>query len=163
EIFAPRARRPTHSRPMPYSRPQESSSLPRSSADPQLEIVNLKEMKRLRREVERQKFEEFLGDLSSIDITSSAGEGTCYSTWKGGERESEAEATVWAHRESPEKPYHTDCINFHWRSDSSTSGGNSSSPFRTLIAEEDVSGSFEYMSKYYVNLKYFMPTQLEGD
>ncbi|KAF4756346.1 hypothetical protein FOZ63_018021, partial [Perkinsus olseni] len=78
-------RRPTHSRPMPYSRPQESSSLPQSSADSQLEIVDLKEMKKLRKEVQKQKFEEFLGDLSSIDITSSAGEDTCYSTWKGGE------------------------------------------------------------------------------
>ncbi|KAF4661939.1 hypothetical protein FOZ61_002861 [Perkinsus olseni] len=163
EIFAPRGRRPTHSRPMPYSRPQESSSLPQSSADSQLEIVDLKEMKKLRKEVQKQKFEEFLGDLSSIDISSTAGEDTCYSTWKGGERGSEGEVTVWAHRESPEKPYHTDCINFHWRLNSTTSGGNSSSPFKTLIPEAEVSGSFQYMSKYYVNLKYFMLTQLEGD
>ncbi|KAF4721020.1 hypothetical protein FOZ63_029586, partial [Perkinsus olseni] len=93
-------------------------------------------------------------------------ENACYSTWKdsiiGG---SVTTATLWARREYANEPYHLDCISFHQRLKDTTLLSDLTGPFRTLIGKDDIPGftDVRYVSKYYVNLKHFMPTQLEGD
>ncbi|KAF4714078.1 hypothetical protein FOZ62_029308, partial [Perkinsus olseni] len=104
---------------------------------------------------------EVITELSDVHL-----EDTCSSTWKDDRTSgSVMTATLWARRGAPNEPYHLDCISFHQRLRDTTPLSNLTDPFKKLINTSAIPGftDVQYMSKYYVNLKYFMPTQLEGD
>ncbi|KAF4721021.1 hypothetical protein FOZ63_029587, partial [Perkinsus olseni] len=137
-------------------------------------------------QVHGRTLNEMSNELARIDITSGKGgtqqqdwdelsdsftnvhlEDTCSSTWKDEKTPgSVTTATLWARRGAPNEPYHLDCISFHQRLQYATPLRNLTGLFKKLLDTSEVPGDpkpdVQYMSKYYVNLKYFMPTQLEG-
>ncbi|EER05453.1 hypothetical protein Pmar_PMAR011474 [Perkinsus marinus ATCC 50983] len=63
--------------PNPYSRPEVPGSLDGFEG---LDVVDLRGMKELRKKIQQHKLGDLMGQLSSIDIGSSAD--TCSATWK---------------------------------------------------------------------------------
>ncbi|KAF4655977.1 hypothetical protein FOZ61_007260, partial [Perkinsus olseni] len=93
-----------------------------------------------------------------------ASEDTCYSTWKAS-TESDESVTVGAGRASASARYRMDRVSFHQRLRDTAPLRQLSGQFRKLLPGDDkVAGSTVVRSidKYYVNLEYFMPTELEG-
>ncbi|KAF4720094.1 hypothetical protein FOZ62_017379, partial [Perkinsus olseni] len=91
-------------------------------------------------------------------------EDTCYSTWKAS-AESDESVAVGAGRASASERYHMDSVSFHQRLRDTVPLGQLPGHFRKLLPGDDkVAGSTVVRSidKYYVNLEYFMPTELEG-
>ncbi|KAF4753395.1 hypothetical protein FOZ62_009613, partial [Perkinsus olseni] len=79
--------------------------------------------------------------------------------------ESEESVTVGAGRASASERYRMDRVSFHQRLRDTAPLGQLPGHFRKLLPGEDkVNGSTAVRSidKYYVNLEYFMPTELEG-
>ncbi|KAF4700549.1 hypothetical protein FOZ63_020063 [Perkinsus olseni] len=126
--------------------------------------------------------DEMMSQHSITGISSgSRPDDTCSSTWghrydskrraKGNSvglsqslfQEPERVATFFARRGSPTEPFHLDYVSFEERFESAASYRELSGPLGTLIPEREMPDNFKYVAEYYVNLRYFMHTELGGD
>ncbi|KAF4665131.1 hypothetical protein FOZ61_000171 [Perkinsus olseni] len=78
-------------------------------------------------------------------------------------QEPERVATFFARRGSPTEPFHLDYVSFEERFESGASYGELSGPLRMLIPEREMPETCKYIAEYFVNLRYFMHTELVGD
>ncbi|KAF4711856.1 hypothetical protein FOZ63_026688, partial [Perkinsus olseni] len=127
-------------------------------------------------------WDEMMSQHSITGISSgSRPDDTCSSTWshrceskrraKGNSvglsqsllQEPERVATFFARRVSPTEPFHLDYVSFEERFTSAASYRELSGPLGTLILEREMPENFKYVAEYYVNLRYFMHTELGGD
>ncbi|KAF4695656.1 hypothetical protein FOZ60_003669 [Perkinsus olseni] len=132
--------------------------------------------------------DEMMSQHSITGISSgSRPDDTCSSTWghrydskrraKGNSvglsqsllQEPERVATFFARRGSPTEPFHLDYVSFEERFESAASYRELSGPLGTLIPEREMPDKLQvrarllYVAEYYVNLRYFMHTELGGD